>query len=350
MLLAITSRGSQMGPDDGWFGPAASRYSWKWLAQRHGLAETDTIPADKFLGSADWFARLDRNRDGRISADDLDWSDRNSWVQQAYLVTRLFRRMETNGDGRLSHDEWNAFFEKAGRGKDHLVAEDLRDALLGGLSSSFLPGDAPAHDVLIRGLFAGELGSLNEGPTLNDQAPDFSLKTHDGQGRVRLADLVGKKPIVLTFGNFTCGPFRAMFPGVEEVHKRFAAEATFVAIYVREAHPIDGWKMESNNRVGVAVAQPRTFDERAAVATQCHQLLKPTMPLLVDEINDPVGNAYSGMPARLYVIDLNGKVAYKAGRGPFGFKSGEMEQALVMTLLDQTTQRPSANETSESNP
>ena len=124
-----------------------------------------------------------------------------------------------------------------------------------------------------------------------------------------------------------------MFPGVESVRKRFADEAVFLAVYVREAHPTDGWKMESNTRLGIAVAQPKTFAERTAVATQCHALLKPTMPLLVDEINDTVGNAYSGMPARLYVIDRQGKVAYKSGRGPFGFKSGEMEQALVMTLL-----------------
>ena len=60
------------------------------------------------------------------------------------------------------------------------------------------------------------------------------------------------------------------------------------------------------------------------------------MPLLVDEINDPIGNAYSGMPARLYVIDREGRVAYKSGRGPFGFKTGEMEQSLIMTLLDQS--------------
>ena len=43
------------------------------------------------------------------------------------------------------------------------------------------------------------------------------------------------------------------------------------------------------------------------------------------------------MPARLYVIDRNGRVAYQSGRGPFGFKTGEMEQALLMTLLDQKT-------------
>ena len=67
----------------------------------------------------------------------------------------------------------------------------------------------------------------------------------------------------------------------------------------------------------------------------CHALLKPSIPLLVDEIDDSTGNAYSGMPARLYVIDRGGRVAYKSGRGPFGFKTGEMEQALVMTLIDE---------------
>ena len=55
---------------------------------------------------------------------------------------------------------------------------------------------------------------------------------------------------------------------------------------------------------------------------------------VVDDIADPTGNAYSAMPARLYVVDAAGKVAYKSGRGPFGFKPSEMEQALAMSLLE----------------
>jgi hypothetical protein len=75
--------------------------------------------------------------------------------------------------------------------------------------------------------------------------------------------------------------------------------------------------------------------ERVDVAGKCSQSLAISMPLLVDDVNDRVGHAYSGMPDRLYVIDRSGRVAYKGGRGPFGFKPGEMEQSLVMTLLDQ---------------
>ena len=54
-----------------------------------------------------------------------------------------------------------------------------------------------------------------------------------------------------------------------------------------------------------------------------------------DGLDDRVGHAYSGMPDRLYILDREGRVAYKGGRGPFGFKPREMEQALILLLLDQ---------------
>lgn len=334
MLIAI-ARGSMMGPNDGWFGPAQSRHSWKSLAERHGVDPSEGIPADKFQGKPEWFARFDRNRDGSITGEDLDWSDRNPWVQHAYAINRLLRRVDTKGDGQISRDEWLAYFDSVAGSRSEVTLEELREAWLAGISSGFYPGDAPTPDKLLKGLLTNEVGSLHEGPSLNEPAPDFVLKTQDGRQTIRLSEVIGPKPVVLVFGNFTCGPFRSMYPGVENVYHRFKDEATFLGVYVREAHPTDGWKMESNARVGVAVSQPKNYEERTAVAQQCCSLLKPSIPLLVDTIDDTVGDLYSGMPARLYVIDTAGKVAYKGGRGPFGFKVGEMEQALLMTLLDQ---------------
>jgi alkylhydroperoxidase family enzyme len=118
---------------------------------------------------------------------------------------------------------------------------------------------------------------------------------------------------------------------------RYGEQVEFLAIYVREAHPTTGWRMQSNDKEGVVFAQPRTDAERAEVAEQCCTKLKMTMPLLVDAVDDRVGHLYSGMPDRLYLIDRNGRVAYKSGRGPFGFKPGELEQAIVMHLLDDGT-------------
>jgi alkylhydroperoxidase family enzyme len=111
----------------------------------------------------------------------------------------------------------------------------------------------------------------------------------------------------------------------------------FVAVYVREAHSIEGWRMESNDKAGISIAQPKVFGVRTKVAEQCCSRLEISMPLLVDEMNDRVGHLYSGMPDRLYLIDTDGRIAYKSGRGPFGFKTGELEQSLVMLLLDKET-------------
>lgn len=334
MYLAIC-RGLPMATGHDWYGPGQSRYSWNWLADRHGVPPDAGIPLDKFLGEPAWFQRLDRNRDGQITADDLDWSSSSSWVQSAYIANRFFRRMDPNGDGRLSKADWLAYFDTVAQGRDEINSEQLREAWLAGLSSGYLPGDAPTKERLLEGFFSGDIGSLQEGPDLNGAAPDFSLQTTDGQRSVQLAAEIGPQPIALVFGNFTCGPFRSMYPGADDVAKRFHRQAKFFGIYVREAHPTDAWQMRSNDIVGVVAAQPKTYAERQAVAGQCHRLLAPSMPWLVDDINDSTGNAYSGMPTRSYVIDTAGRIAYKGGRGPFGFKTGEMEQSLLMTLLDQ---------------
>lgn len=334
-MLAAIARGSQMGPGEGWFGPGQTRYDWKWLAGIAGAEAATEIAPEQLRGPKEFFVRLDRNRDGRITASDLDWSDRNPYVQQYNLVSRIFRRMNKQGDGRVTREEVLAFFDQAASGREYATSAELAETLLAGFGASSGGNDGPTADTLVRGLFRGEIGSLNSGPALNAAAPDFSLKTQDGKQTIRLGDLRGSKPIVLVFGNFTCGPFRSMYPLVDELCKRYQDHATFLAVYVREAHPTDGWRMESNDAVGVELAQPATYDERLAVAQRCHATLNYSMPLVVDEINDPVGNAYSGMPARLYLIDTEGKVAYKSGRGPFGFKPGELEQALVMSLLDQ---------------
>ena len=83
--------------------------------------------------------------------------------------------------------------------------------------------------------------------------------------------------------------------------------------------------MSSNQRVGINVAQPKTAAERTRAAVQCCDALKMALPMLVDDIDDAVGQAYSGFPDRLYLIDRDGRVAYKGGRGPYGYKPRELE-------------------------
>jgi Iodothyronine deiodinase len=102
---------------------------------------------------------------------------------------------------------------------------------------------------------------------------------------------------------------------------------------VREAHPVDGWSM-GKDPLTKDIFQPKNLADRNKVARTCCTALNITMPMVVDDMNDRIGHAYSGMPDRLYVIDAEGRIAYKGGRGPFGFRPAEMEQALAMAILE----------------
>jgi alkylhydroperoxidase family enzyme len=92
--------------------------------------------------------------------------------------------------------------------------------------------------------------------------------------------------------------------------------------------------MSSNDKDGVTVAQPTTDAERCEVASKCCAALNTAVPFVVDTIDDHVGHLYSGMPDRLYLIDRDGRIAYKGGRGPFGFKPQELEQQIAMMLAE----------------
>lgn len=105
--------------------------------------------------------------------------------------------------------------------------------------------------------------------------------------------------------------------------------------------------MQSNERVGVSFAQPTTQAERNLIASHCCQSLKLTMPLLVDTIDDQVNRAYSGFPDRLYLIDRAGKIAYKGGRGPFGYKPRELEQTLLLMLIDEELAKAAAADSAD---
>ena len=103
-------------------------------------------------------------------------------------------------------------------------------------------------------------------------------------------------------------------------------------MYILEAHPEDGWKMPANAREGIRVNQPKSQEERSKVAGECMKDLDLSIPCLVDDMQNTAQKAYAGWPDRLYVIDKEGKVAYKGEPGPRGFKPEEAEAALKALL------------------
>lgn len=82
-------------------------------------------------------------------------------------------------------------------------------------------------------------------------------------------------------------------------------------------------------------ADPQQYDERVSVANSCSTNLGIEFPALVDGIENTTEEAYTGWPDRLYLIDVNGRIAYKSEAGPFGFKTDELSKALEQLSTQQ---------------
>jgi len=349
-MLADILQGSQLGPGEGWFKKGVARTRFTWDAARDALDKDGdgVISRAEFAGPD--FPRLDRDRDGVVTRADFDFSAHALAPSPGVM---LFYQADQNFDGKVSAEEFQAVFRKLDPDRaGFLSQDDLRRLFAPPPASPTLAAARPAGPsrwTLLKGLFRQEIGSLHAGPDLGQVAPDFALRTADGKNEVRLSKLVGPKPLVLVFGNFTCGPFRGQGGNLEKLYLRYKDRAAFFMVYVREAHPTDGWQLDSNDRSSVTLRQPQTYDERVVVARACGRVLDFGFPMVVDDLDDAVGARYSGMPARLYLVDRRGEVAYKSGRGPFGFKPAELEQSLILLLDQDRRNEPNQDRRNEPN-
>lgn len=126
----------------------------------------------------------------------------------------------------------------------------------------------------------------------------------------------------------------------------------FLMIYIREAHPIDGWWLGGGimglllklkrSKAATDVYDPKTIEERRAVAGRCEVALQYDIRTYVDEMDDAVNKAYAAWPTRLYLVGVDGRVVYAGGLGPWGFKPAELGAAIeeYLTQLEARGAQP----------
>ncbi len=180
---------------------------------------------------------------------------------------------------------------------------------------------------IIDQLNTDSLAKQHTAPEVGDKAPEFDVERITPSGErtsesIKLFDLRGK-PVALMFGNLTCPVYRGQIDRYNEIYDELKGRYQFVNIYIREAHPEDGWRLDINNEQGVIYNQPTTLDERAAVAKICVTKHNLKIPTALDNIDNDADLVYTAAPERLYILDSNGVVTYRSGRGPYDMDAVE---------------------------
>jgi hypothetical protein len=115
---------------------------------------------------------------------------------------------------------------------------------------------------------------------------------------------------------------------LNELYAKYKDQVRFYIVYIREAHPHDGWRVPNNLIESVNYYEPTTDDERTEVASACQVGLDLHMPMLVDRIDNDIDKKYVGLPMRMFLVDASGKIAFAGKKGPFGWDDEAFEETL----------------------
>lgn len=123
---------------------------------------------------------------------------------------------------------------------------------------------------------------------------------------------------------------------IEKLNAAYKDKAHIYVVYIREAHPTDGWVVKNNK---FKIEDPKTLEKRQKAAKDFAKDLKLTLPVLIDSMDDRVNTLYGGWPDRVYVIDAAGKIALKGEMGPRGFTPAVQASFGVLEKLTATGRR-----------
>lgn len=119
---------------------------------------------------------------------------------------------------------------------------------------------------------------------------------------------------------------------MNNLHDKYKGRVEFLLVYVREAHAIDGWQVKENERDGVLLPAAKSFEQKQEHATACSRKLDIKFAAAVDGMDNQTESNYTAWPDRLYLVARDGRVAWKSGPGPGGFKPGELDAAIRKEL------------------
>jgi hypothetical protein len=160
---------------------------------------------------------------------------------------------------------------------------------------------------------------------------------HDLEGNHQpLSRCWDKQPALLVAMSLSCGQTRRHAQALRRLSRRFEKDINTVIIYVLEAHPIDTtspysdriWVTTRNEMVGIRCAQPRTLEERIALAHQLKRRFRLSTFMLIDALDDRAWRAFGSAPNVAILVYSDGRIAAKQG----WFEPQQMARAITALL------------------
>ena len=113
-----------------------------------------------------------------------------------------------------------------------------------------------------------------------------------------------------------------------KIASSYQEDADFIFIYIREAHPVDGWYI---GFAPFSISNHQNLAERFEAAELLKNVIKDFVPIFVDNMKDEAALAYGAVPERLYIV-RNGSVVFEGGGGPLFYSLEKMEKSLANIL------------------
>jgi len=162
--------------------------------------------------------------------------------------------------------------------------------------------------------------------------PALSLVDLDGKS-VTISSLQNGRPMAIVTASLTCNVARRQQNDVDALARRHGDSLPVVVIYTIEAHPQGDpcpytgkeWVPGDNVRDDVLVPQPKTLEERLALARQNRQRFSDNAVVLVDTIDNASWIALGQAPNLGLLVDSNGIVISRQG----WFDANTMDKAIA---------------------
>lgn len=155
------------------------------------------------------------------------------------------------------------------------------------------------YDHVTRKVLMEDMSFGEQAPRPGDRLPPFDLPSVDG-GRISTADIVGRKPLLLITGSYSCPMTASSDPILKQFHHEFGRDIDFVMLHVREAHP------------GEHREQSRSFEEKFEHAQALKARDQLPWPIAVDDPQGTVHRALDEKPNAVWLTDRDGVIVYRA--------------------------------------